>query len=270
MTEWNDTAENKRVLVELLYQLADDNFIHGYRGSEWLGLAPHIEEDVAFSSINQDTMGHAVMYYRLLEELGEGKADDISHLREPSQYRNAIILEEKNGPGEYTESPDYDWAFAVVRHLFYDTAKKIRLDSLKQSSYAPLAQTARKVVTEQTYHLMHWELWFKQLMQSTTEARARMEEAISRVWRDFGGVLTFGPHGEKMAASGLIEGEELLKKRWLNRIGTLFNEVGMAMPEKDPGMVSGNGRRGEHTDDLRQALDILSEVYKSDEKATAW
>lgn len=270
MMEWKQTTENERVLVELLYQLADDNFIHGYRGSEWLGLAPHIEEDVAFSSINQDTMGHAVMYYRLLEELGEGNADDISHLRKPSQYRNAVILEEKNGPGEYTESPDYDWAFAVVRHLFYDTAKKIRLDSLKQSSYTPLAQTAKKVITEQFYHLMHWELWFKQLMQSTSEARTRMEEAILRVWRDFGGVLTFGQDGEKMATAGLIEGEAFLKQRWLHKIEALFAEVGMAMPNEVPGMANGNGRRGEHTDDLRQALDILSEVYKSDEKATAW
>ncbi len=33
-------------LRELLYQLADDNFIHAFRGSEWLGLVPHIEEDV--------------------------------------------------------------------------------------------------------------------------------------------------------------------------------------------------------------------------------
>ncbi|WP_420812925.1 Phenylacetic acid catabolic protein, partial [Peribacillus acanthi] len=61
---------NKLPLIELLYQLADDDFILAYRGSEWLGLAPHIEEDVAYSSINQDTMGHAVMFYRLLEELG--------------------------------------------------------------------------------------------------------------------------------------------------------------------------------------------------------
>ena len=34
-----------------------------------LGLAPHIEEDVASSSIRQDSMGHAAMFYQLLEEL---------------------------------------------------------------------------------------------------------------------------------------------------------------------------------------------------------
>jgi ring-1,2-phenylacetyl-CoA epoxidase subunit PaaC len=270
MTGFIDSEENKRVLVSLLYLLADDNFIHAHRGSEWLGLAPHIEEDVAFSSINQDTMGHAVMYYRLLEELGEGKADDISHLRKPSQYRNAIILEEKNGPGEYTEKPDYDWAFTVIRHLFYDLFKKIRLDSLKQSSYEPLAVTAKKIVTEQYYHLLHWELWFKQLMQSTDEAREKMERAIERVWHDFGGVLTLGPEGNEMAAARLIEGEELLTQRWLNRIEALFAEVNLPVPVEKPGMEQGDGRQGEHTADLQHALDTLSEVYKSDEDAVAW
>ena len=49
-----------------------------------LGLAPHIEEDVASSSISQDSMGHAAMYYKLLEELGAGNADDLAHLR-PAQ-----------------------------------------------------------------------------------------------------------------------------------------------------------------------------------------
>lgn len=267
---WGSNVEQTYVLVDLLYQLADDNFIHAHRGSEWLGLAPHIEEDVAFSSINQDTMGHAVMYYRLLEDLGEGRADDISHLREPSLYRNANILEEKNGSGEYMGVPDYDWAFTVVRHLFYDTLKKIRLDALKQSSYEPLAVTARKIVTEQYYHLLHWELWFKQLMQSTEEARARMEQAIERVWRDFGGVLTLGPNKEEMVASGLIEREDLLKKRWMHRIEALFSEVDKPLPNEDPGMAHGDGRRGEHTDDLQEALDALSEVYKSDKNAIAW
>lgn len=261
---------HQRSLLELLYQLADDDFIHAYRGSEWLGLAPHIEEDVAFSSINQDTMGHAVMVYRLLEELGEGEADQISHGRAPSQYRNAILLEEKNGPGDYIEKPDYDWAFAVVRHLFYDHAKKIRLDSLKQSSYEPLAVTARKVISEQYYHLLHWEMWFKQLMQSTNEAREKMDAAINRVWRDFGGVLTLGPSGDEMTAAGLIESESVLAECWMDKIASLFAEVRRPMPDAKPGCQQGDGRKGVHSEDLQQALDTLSEVYRSDDQAVGW
>ena len=116
------TVDNSAI-KELLLQLADDDFIHSYRGSEWLGLAPHIEEDIASSSISQDTMGHAAMFYQLLEELGEGDANQLAHDRPANERRNAIILELVNGPGYYMEQPDYDWAFAVVRNYFYTQAK---------------------------------------------------------------------------------------------------------------------------------------------------
>lgn len=260
---------HKSEIIELLYLLADDDFIHAYRGSEWLGLAPHIEEDVAFSSINQDTMGHATILYRLLEELGEGKADDLSHLRLPEQFRNAIILEEKNGTGEYMASPNYDWAFTVIRHCFYDIAKKVRLESLKQSSYEPLAHAARKMLTEQVYHLMHWKVWFNQLMMSTDEARERMEDAITRVWEDFGGVLTLGPQSEKFVAAGLIADEKILKQQFLDQVQELFREVNFSL-DSDPQMTRGDGRNGQHTKDLDHALKILSEVYVSDPQATGW
>ena len=72
------SPEYKKALIELLFQLADDDFLFAYRGSEWLGLAPHIEEDVASSSISQDSMGHVAIFYKLLEELGAGKADGFS------------------------------------------------------------------------------------------------------------------------------------------------------------------------------------------------
>ena len=78
MSEVTVNSVSKKPIINLLFQLADDDFLYAYRGSEWLGLAPHIEEDVASSSISQDSMGHAAMFYKLLEELGEGNADAFS------------------------------------------------------------------------------------------------------------------------------------------------------------------------------------------------
>lgn len=258
-----------QALLELLYQLADDNFIHSFRGSEWLGLVPHIEEDVAYSSISQDLMGHAFMFYQLLEELGEGKLDQIAHGRKPKQFRNAIILEEKNGTGIYLENPNYDWAFTVVRNLLYAHFKTIQLDSLKQSSYEPLVIAARKIQTEQYYHLLHWETWFTQLMQSTEVAREKMENAIHRVWRDFGGVISLGKYGEEISANKYIDTEDELETRFLENIEKVFKKVDFKITGK-PSMERGNGRNGEHTEDLKQAIETLSAVYLSDEKAASW
>jgi ring-1,2-phenylacetyl-CoA epoxidase subunit PaaC len=259
--------EYKEALVELLFQLADDDFIIAYRGSEWLGLAPHIEEDVAFSSISQDTMGHAAMYYQLLEDIGIGKANDLAHGRKASERRNAILLEEVNGPGHYLHEPRYDWAFTVVRNYFYTQAKKVRIDSLKNSSYLPLAQVALKVNIELYYHLMHWKTWFIQLVNAQGEARERMKNAIAKVFDDFAGVLSLGAKGNKMVEFGLIEREEMLQQRWIQAIKPIFEQADLHLPSKF-GMKRGNGRKGEHTADLDEAIATLSEVYQIDPLAT--
>lgn len=250
----------KEVLVELLYQLADDDFILSFRGSEWLGLAPHIEEDVAFSSISQNTMGHAYIYYQLLSDLGEGNVDDLAHGRPPGVRKNAVLLEEENGTGTYLDEPRFDWAFTVVRNYFYEVYKKMKLELLKQSSYVPLQHAAENILKEQYYHLMHWDTWFRQLVQAGGEARERMEKAIERVWDEFGGVLSYGPLGEEMVDFGLIEKEDVLRKKWLTFMEELFHSLGMKKFD-EPKMKKGNGRAGEHIEDLTKALQTLSEVY---------
>ncbi|WP_257349370.1 1,2-phenylacetyl-CoA epoxidase subunit PaaC [Pseudalkalibacillus decolorationis] len=255
-----------KALVELLYSLADDDFILAYRGSEWLGLAPHIEEDVAYSSINQDMMGHATRLYRILEELGEGKADEISHLRKPEQFRNAILLEERNGEGTYLEKPDFDWAFAVVRNYFYTVHKKIRMESLRKSSYEPLKDTALKVSIELQYHLMHWDMWFKQLMTSTDEAKRRMTSAIERCWIEMNGVLSLGPMADEMTSKGYVASEEDMREKWLTHMKKTFEEINAPFPKR-LAMSKGNGRQGEHTEDLKTALQTLSEVYETNPTA---
>nr|WP_238985086.1 1,2-phenylacetyl-CoA epoxidase subunit PaaC [Bacillus kwashiorkori] len=261
-TEVQQNKEYKEALTELLYQLADDDFILSFRGSEWLGLAPHIEEDVAFSSITQNMMGHAFMYYQLLEELGEGDIDYLAHSRPSDARKNAILLEEANGNGTYLTNPNFDWAFTVVRHYFYDMYKRIKLLSLKNSSYGPLSEAAINIRMEHYYHIMHWQTWFKQLISAGGEAKTRMCKAIDRVYEEIEGLLTLGPNAKKMTVFGLIEEEDVLKQRFYNEINEVFEELQLERPAKGE-MKRGNGRIGEHTEDLNTALLLLSDVYRS-------
>ena len=53
----------KQPLIDLLLALADDEFLLGYWNSEWTGVAPILEEDVASSSIAPDEIGHARLIY---------------------------------------------------------------------------------------------------------------------------------------------------------------------------------------------------------------
>lgn len=260
--------EYAQALHELLFQLADDDFILAYRGSEWLGLAPHIEEDVAFSSMAQDTMGHAVMFYEMLEQLGVGKADDLAQLRPASAFRNAILTERKNGSGDYNDDPHFDWAYAIARSYVYGVFKQTRLEALLHSSYVPLAQISRKMLTEHRYHMMHWQVWIKQLANSTQEARQRLEAAIDRVWGDAGELSDLGPHAEAIVLFGLVADEKKLRQEWLARTKDYFTQVGLVW-SGEPGTPVQRGRAGEHTSDLEQALATLSEVYRID-PAASW
>ena len=257
-----------QALSELLFQLADDDFILAYRGSEWLGLAPHIEEDVAFSSMSQDIMGHAVMYYEMLEELGLGKADDLAQLRPAHAFRNAILVERKNGSGDYNEEPHYDWAYAIARNYVYGMFKKVRLEALLSSSFAPLAQVSRKMLTEHRYHMMHWQVWMKQLANSTAEARNRLEAAVAKVWGDAGELSNLGPNAEAIVRFGLIAEEAQIRAEWLKETKDSFALAGVNWPGEPSAPVQ-QGRAGEHTADLEQALAALSEVYRID-PAASW
>lgn len=262
------SPEYKKALIELLFQLADDDFLFAYRGSEWLGLAPHIEEDVASSSISQDSMGHAAIFYKLLEELGAGNADALAHARPANERKNCILVERVNGPGNYMEDARYDWAYAVVRNYFYTLAKKIKVQSLKQSDYQPLADVAVKVDMEIHYHLLHWKTWFVQLLSSTEDAKKRMIQAIEKVMNDFPDVFSFGDGAQRIHSYGLIEEEIVLKERWIAALEQVLETAQITIPQTT-GVESKNGRNGEHSVELEEALEILGEVYHQD-TAAAW
>lgn len=252
-----------QALTELLYQLADDDLLISFRGAEWLGLAPHIEADLAYSSITQNTMGHASMYYQLLEELGEGDQDSLAHVRPANVRLNAVYLEKRNGEGEYWEEPYYDWALAVVRNYFYEVFKRAKLKAVAECSYDPLAQMVQKILMEQPYHLAHWKMWITQLQASTDEGKRRIKERIDEAWKLFQDVLSLGGYAKQMEAFGLVTSEEFIKDSWLQELEATLT----AIPSAPLDSAGGHGRRKEHSTDLEHAIGTMAEVYNSDREA---
>ena len=128
--------------------MADDEFVIGFTDSEWTGIAPMLEEDVAMSSLAQDELGHARALYQLLAELrDDGRdADAIAYDRAPDEYRHARLLDHGRG----------DWAMTIARRFLYDTADAARLEALgDQLLRAARASWSTKIRREERYHLMH-------------------------------------------------------------------------------------------------------------------
>jgi len=121
-----------------LLEIADDELILGWRDSEWTGIAPLLEEDVAFSSIAR--------------ELGT-TADELAFDRSPDEYRCAPLVELRL----------MDWAQTIARHYLYEEADAIRLERLKRSDDPKLAGLAAKIDREEAYHRIHAQMWFDRL-----------------------------------------------------------------------------------------------------------
>jgi ring-1,2-phenylacetyl-CoA epoxidase subunit PaaC len=136
-----------------LLQIADDELILGWRDSEWTGIAPLLEEDVAFSSIAQNEIGHARALYELVARDRGTTADELAFDREPGEYRCSRIVELRL----------LDWEKTIARHYLYEKADAKRLEQLRQSDDPELAGLATKIDREETYHRMHAQMWFDHL-----------------------------------------------------------------------------------------------------------
>ena len=119
-------------LDALLLSMADDEFVIGFSDSEWTGIAPILEEDVAISSLAQDELGHAAALYALLASVrDDGRdADAIAYDRSPAEYRHARLLDHGRG----------DWAMTIARRYLYDTADGTRLVALAASTFGRLRE----------------------------------------------------------------------------------------------------------------------------------
>ena len=173
--------------AQRLLEIADDELILGWRNSEWTGIAPFLEEDVAFSSIAQNEIGHARALYELAaRDLGT-TADELAFDRKPDEYHCSAFVELRFVP---------DWAKTIARHYLYERADEARVRELMESDDSEVAGLAAKIDREETYHRMHAEMWFERLkdeprfVEAIDELRPLVDERgehtpeFSELWRE--------------------------------------------------------------------------------------
>lgn len=262
------TQNVRPALAELLLALADDEFVSGYANSEWTGIAPMLEEDIAFSSLAQDELGHARVFYELLAELQPAdnpqSADAIAYGRPASGFRNAQLAERPRG----------DWAYSVSRQFLYDTADYVRLECLQRSSYAPLAQAVASVIREERYHLLHAHTWLERLAAGG-EAHQRQRAAFEALWPDALGLFEPLPGEAALVAAGILpEPSGGLCQRWLGQIEPQLRRLGLPWPfaAGDNGWQPlaephYGGRAGVHSVEFGQLHDMITSVYRLDPTA---
>jgi ring-1,2-phenylacetyl-CoA epoxidase subunit PaaC len=252
------TEASREALAQLLLGIADDEFVIGFWDSEWTGIAPMLEEDVATSSISQDEIGHARALYELLAELTGDDADAIAFGREPDAYRHAALM----------NHPRTDWAFTIARRYLYEIADAVRLEALARSSYAPLAQLAAKMRREERYHLMHLDTWLRRLAADDNGAE-RLAAALRGLWTD--ALAVFAPIADEallVQRGELPEPMAALRARWLEQVTPVMAELGLPGPTPEDLSAGIDDGRTRRTDDFRWLHGEFTMVAASERGAT--
>ena len=209
--------------IHTLLSLADDALILGHRTSEWTGRAPVLEEELALANIALDLIGQARALYQAAGALSGHTEDELAYLRDPHQFRNALIMELPNG----------DFAFTIARLFFVSVASDQRWRA--GSADSALSAVAAKAMKETTYHVRHSAEWLIRLGDGTEESHRRAQEAVDMLW----------------AYTGEIT-EDAARAPWLAAVAPVLSRATLRQP--GDGWMQGGGRAGRHTEHLGPLL----------------
>jgi ring-1,2-phenylacetyl-CoA epoxidase subunit PaaC len=149
---------------EYLLAFADDEHLIGARHTSWIGVAPFLEEDLAFCSIAQDELGHAISLYQLLTD----DVDRFALCRPADAYRSCWLA----------EWPCRSWDEALVRHVLYDLAEAIRRDALGTDALTAVRAPAQR---EEVFHIAHASTMLGRMLDAVGPAAEQVAVATERL-----------------------------------------------------------------------------------------
>jgi ring-1,2-phenylacetyl-CoA epoxidase subunit PaaC len=246
----------EQALAAHLLAMADDELILAHRNSEWTGHAPILEEDIAFTNIALDELGHARIWYELHSALSGASADELIFFREAGDYRNLRLVELPRG----------DWAFTMLRQYLFDAFEVVRAEALQHSAYQALADAAAKVLQEERYHYRHTETWIRRLGLGTAESHLRTQTALEKIWPYAAQLFqVIAPELER-PPDAIYPELGVLRARWEEMVLPFLADAGLQAPPLNQVVREG---RDVHTEHLAQLLEELQEVARQDPDA-AW
>lgn len=175
---------NLSALAAYCLMLGDDALISSQRLAEWNTRAPELEEEIALANVGLDLLGQARLLLARAAAADSGVVpfisdtspvppeDALAFFRTENQFRNVRLVELDNG----------DFARSIVRLLVFSTWRLALFDRLRTSRDPVLAAVANKGIKELTYHRDYAARWAVTLGCGTAESKARMVDALARIW----------------------------------------------------------------------------------------
>lgn len=247
-------------LTDLLLSVADDKFILGHRNADWTGLGPMLEEDIAFASLAQDDLAHAMGLYEMLAGMNGGRADAIAYGRAPEQYRCAQLVE---------ISDEFDWSVAVARQFFCDHFDQLRLGRLASSNYKPLRDLAARLLAEERLAIGHADQWIVRLGKGGDDARKRMQAALTKLAPLATALFEPTAGVEQLESAGIYpRGSADMYDQWADAIENVVEAPTLELKLARPSFAQPAGRRGVRSPEFAALHAEMTEVYRVEPEAS--
>ncbi|MEM7441201.1 MAG: 1,2-phenylacetyl-CoA epoxidase subunit PaaC [Pseudomonadota bacterium] len=249
MTNANDSA-----LFEYLLRQGDTTLILGHRISEWCGMAPALEEDIALANTALDLVGQTQMWLGLASEVeGKGRtADDLAFKRDAWDFHNLLLVEQPNG----------DFGQTLMRQFLFDAFNLLNLGALENSANERIAEIAAKSVKEATYHLERSRETVVALGDGTEESNRRMQTALALLWPYAGEMFVEDAVDTMLAEDGVVPKLADLRPDWDQTVRDTMAEALLTLPDSDFAHKGGkNGQR--HSEHLGHLLAIMQNLPRS-------
>lgn len=246
-------------MVNLLLSVADDKLFLGHCNSDWTGLAPILEADIAFSSLAQDDIAHASALYELIGTITGATPDQIAFGRTSSEYLCSDIV---------TTRDEFNWASAIARQFFCNHFDYVRLKRLGDATWVPLASLSKRLLAEQAIHIDHVNSWVRHLGKGNDDSATRMQEALDAS-APLASMMFEEPDGlDVLRTEGVLTHQDDIFQVWLQPIQSAVQEAGLTVKVQQITDGTMGGRTGHHNEDFTLALSELQEVFSQDPAAT--
>jgi len=242
-------------LFEYLCRLGDNTLVLGHRLSEWCGVAPVLEEDIALANIALDLIGQTQMWLGLAAEVeDEGRsADDLAMRRDAWDFRNLLLVEQPNG----------DFGQTLMRQFLFDAWHLEMLSALSHSSDDRVAGIAAKALKEVTYHLERSGDTVIGLGDGTEESHDRMQSALDRLWPYVGEMFITDDIDTQMRKGGVGPDLDALREAFDAKVTAILTAATLAIPESPFAHQGGKTglRHTEHLGHMLTQMQWLQRAY---------
>jgi len=246
-------------LFEFLLRQGDNTLVLGHRASEWCGVAPALEEDIALANTALDLIGQTQLWLALAGEIEAGgrSADDLAYLRDVWDFRNILML----------ETPNRDYGYTLLRQFLFDAYQVPWLSALTHSSDTRIAAIAEKSLKEAVYHLERSRDTIVALGDGTDLSNGRMQDALDRLWPYTGELFETDATDEAMLHAGVAPTPQSLQDQWNDTVKSALDLANLRAPKSD--FSHSGGKTGtRHTEHLGHMLVVMQSLQRAYPGAT--